>query len=398
MLSVAEARKRICEAVPALGTETIPLSEADGRVLAVDVESSRALPPHDNSAMDGFAVRASELPGTLPVAGIIAAGDAPDAVLPPGAVLRIMTGAPVPDGADSIVMRENVDDHGDTATFADAAILARHVRKRGEDVAVGDVVLTRGTALGPGEIGLLAALGSANVEVARRPRVALFSTGDELVDVSVEPAPGQIVNSNAYALAAQVREAGGVVVSSVIAPDDRDTLVSMLRESLEGADLLCSSGGVSVGDFDFVKEAFETVGVSMEFWKVAMKPGKPLAYGRTAAGTPVFGLPGNPVSSMVSFELFARPALRSMQGASVVARPTTAVTIQHDYAKKPGRAHFVRATVTRTPEGLVATTKAKQGSGMLTSMVGVDVLIEVPVDRGDISAGETLSAIVLRPA
>lgn len=398
MLSVAEARQRICEAVPVLEPEIVPLSEADGRVLAVDVESSRALPPHDNSAMDGFAVRAADLPGTLPVAGIVAAGDAPDAQLSPGAVLRIMTGAPVPAGADSIVMRENVDDHGDTATFADPAVLARHIRRRGEDVAVGDRVLDRGTVLGPGEIGLLAALGCAHVEVARRPRVALFSTGDELVDVSVEPGPGQIVNSNAYALAAQVREAGGVVVSSVIAPDDRDTLVTMLRESLDGADLLCSSGGVSVGDFDFVKEAFEQVGVEMEFWKVAMKPGKPLAYGRTPSGTPVFGLPGNPVSSMVSFELFARPALLTMQGATIVARPRTAVTMQHAYDKKPGRAHFVRATVTRTPDGLVATSKAKQGSGMLTSMVGVDVLVEVPADRGDIAAGEQLAAVVLRPA
>lgn len=373
----------------------VSIDAALGRVLVAPVTSGRALPPWDNSAMDGFAVRAAALPATLPVAGTIAAGDAPDVALPPGAVLRIMTGAPVPRGADAVVMREDVDDRGTEAVFGEPAEVGQHIRRAGEDVAVGATVVEGGVRLGPGEIGILAAIGCARIEVARRPRVAILSTGDELVDVDVRPAPGQIVNSNAYALAAQIRQAGGEPVHRGVAPDRREAIVTAVRAALAGADALVTCGGVSVGDYDFVKEAMDEVGVGLDFWKVAMKPGKPLAFGVTPEGKPVFGLPGNPVSSMVVFELFARPALLAMQGARVTERPIVPVVLEHGYRKQAGRAHYVRAVLRRDGERLIATPYGKQGSGMLSSMVGVDALVEIAAEAENLAPGATAPALLL---
>jgi molybdopterin molybdotransferase len=395
MLSVAQAKQRIRQALPAPAFEAVSIDEAGGRFVASEVVSGRALPPWDNSAMDGFAVRAAELPGTRPVAGTSAAGDRPDAVLPAGAVLRIMTGAPVPRGADAVVMREEVDDRGEQAVFAGGARAGQHIRRAGEDVAVGAAVVAAGARLGPGEIGILAAIGCARIEVARRPRVAILSTGDELVDVGVEPGPGQIVNSNAYALAAQIREAGGEPLHRGVAPDRREAIVTAVREALEAADALVTCGGVSVGDYDFVKEAMDEVGVALDFWKVAMKPGKPLAFGVTGDGKPVFGLPGNPVSAMVVFELFARPSLLAMQGARHPERPVTPVVLERGYRKEPGRAHYVRAVLRRDGDRLLATPHPKQGSGMLSSMVGIDALVEIAAEAGDLAPGTTAPALLL---
>jgi molybdopterin molybdotransferase len=223
-----------------------------------------------------------------------------------------------------------------------------------------------------------------------------LSTGDELVDVHTSPGPGQIVNSNAYALAVQVREAGGIPIQVGIAPDDRARLVEMMRTGLE-TDALVTSGGVSVGEFDFVKDAFAEAGVEMGFWRVAMKPGKPLAFGVGAAGTPVLGLPGNPVSSLVSFELFGRPALLAMQGALRVERARVEVVLDSRYDKRPGRAHFLRSKLTRVGDELHAAPHPKQGSGMLTSMLDVDALVEVARDSGTVEAGTRLPAWLLRP-
>jgi molybdopterin molybdotransferase len=396
MLTVAEARSRILAALPAMADEPVDLDEAGGRVLAAPALATRQLPPHDNSAMDGFAVRCADLPGTLPIVGTIAAGAAPGATLEPGTVMRIMTGAPVPQGADGVVMREVVEDRGDAATFAEPCPSGQHIRGAGEDVTPGAEVLGAGVTLGPGEIAMLAAQGHATVRVARRPRVALLSTGDELVDVHVTPGPGQIVNSNAYALAVQVREAGGIPIHVGIAPDNRERLVEMMRSGLE-ADALFTSGGVSVGEFDYVKEAFAEAGVEMDFWRVAMKPGKPLAFGVSSSGTPVFGLPGNPVSSVVSFELFGRSALLAMQGARRVERPRVEVILGSRYEKNPGRAHFVRARLTRDGDALRAEPHPKQGSGMLSSMLEVDALVEVARDSGTVEPGTRLPAWLLRP-
>lgn len=395
MLTVSEARARIQAAVRPLPGEIVAIDDALGRWLARDIMASRDLPPCDNSAMDGFAVRAQDVPGTLPVAGTIAAGHVPGRALVPGTALRIMTGAPMPPGADAVVIREDVDDRGDAASFPDRAIIGQNVRVRGEDVAAGEVVLSAGTHVGPGEIGLLAALGHAVVPVGKRPAVAIMSTGDELVGVDVVPRPGQIVNSNAYALAAQVREAGGVPVHAGIAPDDRQILVTMLAQGL-AADVLLTSGGVSVGDYDHVKAAFADAGVDVDFWKVAMKPGKPLVFGVTATGQPVFGLPGNPVSTMVVFELFVRPALLAMQGAGVLDRPRVEVVLTTGYHKSPGRAHLVRARLERRGDTLFATPLVKQSSGALSSMVGVDALLDIDKDAGSLAPGERVWALLFR--
>lgn len=396
MLSVREALARVLDGAPRLPAESAPLRQARGRVLAEDLVAGRDLPPCDNSAMDGFAVRAADVPGELPVDGTIAAGDAPDRALAPGHALRIMTGAPLPAGADAVVIREEADDRGDRVAIEVGATPGENLRRRGEDVARGQTALRAGAVLGPGEIGLCAALGFATVPVARRPRVAILSTGDELVDVSVEPAPGQIVSSNDYALAAQVEEAGGEPVSLGIVGDDRAALEAALARGL-GEDVLLTSGGVSVGDFDFVKDAFAAAGVALDFWKVAMKPGKPLAFGRAQSGALVFGLPGNPVSSMVSFELFVRPALRAMLGAARTLRPRAEVVLAADYAKPPGRAHFVRATLERRGGELLATPHTRQGSGMLSSMVGIDCLIEIAAESSGLAAGERAPALLLSP-
>ncbi len=397
MLSVKQATDRIRSGVPQLPAEELAIGDADGRVLAADVVARRKLPPYNNSAMDGFALRAEDLPGTLPITGVVAAGDRPGALtLAPGTAVRIMTGAPVPAGADTVVMREQADDRGDSVAIELSPKPGAHIRGAGEDVAEGDTVIVAGARLGPGEIGLCAALGCARVGVRRRPRVGILSTGDELVDVDVEPAPGQIVNSNSYALAAQVREAGGEPVQLGIAPDDRDALGDYLRRGLE-LDVLCTSGGVSVGDYDYVKPCFEQLGVQLDFWKVAMKPGKPLAFGVAPAGTLVFGLPGNPVSSMVVFELFVRPVLLLMQGAAELDRPRAQVTLAVEYRKKPGRTHYVRASIARTGAELAATPNERQGSGMLRSMVGIDALIELDAELGDIAAGTRVPALLMRP-
>jgi molybdopterin molybdotransferase len=395
VLSIAEARARILAAVPRLPAEEVDLAQAQDRILAGAVRAVRPLPAWDNSAMDGFAVRAAELPGELPVAGVIAAGDPPGRVLAPGSSLRIMTGAPVPVGADAVVMRENAQDLGERVRFADGVRVGRDIRRAGEDVAAGDPILDAGARLGAGEIGLLAAQGLARVAVARRPRVAILSTGDELVPLGREPGPGQIVSSNAWALAAQVREAGGEPVDCGIASDDRDALVARLHAALAGADALVSSGGVSVGDFDHVKEAFAAAGVAIDFWKVAMKPGKPLAFG-AAAGTPVFGLPGNPVSSMIGFELFVRPALLAMQGAARTGRVEVRVRLAAAYRKEPGRAHVLRARLERDGAELVAHLHPRQGSAMMSSMVGLDALVLVDADAGDQPAGARLPALLVR--
>ena len=405
MLSIAEATARIQELVGQRSSkpEMVPIDRALGRILARDITARRPLPPLDNSAMDGFALRSCDVPGQLSVLGTIAAGDPPGATLGAGQAWRIMTGAPLPAGADTVVIREDAVATREQVTVAETSALGDNIRRAGEDIGIGDLAVAAGARIGAGEIGLMAALGHAVVPVSRQPRVAIMSTGDELVGVDVVPGPGQIVNSNAYALAAQVREAGGIPVPAGIAPDRLGVLVDMLRAGLE-CDVLLTSGGVSVGDFDHVKRAFADVGVNLDFWKVAMKPGKPLAFGASATGTLVFGLPGNPVSSMLSFEIFARPALLALQGATRTQRVRAQVRLTTPYRKRVGRTHFVRARLQRVSgtgqpadaaQHLVATPLAKQGSGMISSMVGADALLEIPAEVERVAAGAWVSAILL---
>ena len=393
MLSVDDARSRILELIDRLEVETVAITEAAGRILAADATAGRSLPPWDNSAMDGFAVRTADVPGELPVGGTAAAGDPPGSHQA-GTATRIMTGAPLPDGADCVVIREVVDDRGDTVVIDRAVKPGDNIRREGEDIEKGAVAVAAGTRLGAAEIGLLAAVGHPTLEVTRQPRVAILSTGEELIEVTAAPPPDKIINSNAYALAVQVAEAGAVPDRRPIASDDLDETTGAIAAALADNDVLVTSGGVSVGDYDVVKQALSAAGVDIDFWKVAMKPGKPLAFGR-AGDKLVFGLPGNPVSSMVSFELFVRPALLALQGASDLGRPRARVVLSAPYRKSPGRAHFIRATL-RRGEKLEAIPLSKQGSGMLTSMIGADALVIAPAESGEIAAGTELEALVLR--
>lgn len=384
MLSVNEAAAKVLAAVAPLPSETVELEAAAGRILAAPVVATRPLPGFDNSAMDGYAVRAAELPATLPVVAVVAAGAAPGDAPPAGSAVRIFTGAPMPPGTDAVVLQEEAQRDGDLVTLP-ATAPGTHVRLAGEDLALGEQAVARGVRLGPGELGLCAALGAARLEVARRPRVAILATGDELVPVTQVPGPGQLVDSSRYALAAAVREAGGEVHALGIVPDEPEASRRAIAAAL-GYDVLLTTGGVSVGDRDFVKEAFTAAGVELELWKVAMKPGKPLAFGR-AAHTLVFGLPGNPVSSMVSFELFVRPALLALQGALRCVRAQVPVVLPAGYRKPAGRAHFLRALVEREGAMLRATLHAKQGSAMQTSMVGVNALVEIGAELTAIEPG-----------
>jgi molybdopterin molybdotransferase len=398
MLPVDEALSRILArvaAAPSAAGDEVPLAEAHGRFLSADVVAGRPLPGVDNSAMDGFAVRAADLPGTLPVVATITAGQR-GASLAAGTAVRIMTGAPLPAGADTVVMLEDSTAAGAGHVSLPAAPVGDHVRRQGEDVAAGERVLGAGIRLGAGELGLLAALGVARPRVTRRPRVALLATGDELVSVDTAPGPGQVVDSSAYALAAQIRDAGAEPVYLGVARDDRAALVATLRQAL-GHDALVTTGGVSAGDKDHVRDALAEAGVVPDFWKVAMKPGKPLAFG-TAGAVPVFGLPGNPVSSMVAFELFVRPALLALAGAAVVTRPRAPVVLPGGYRKPPGRAHYLRARLHRDGERLIADLHARQGSGMLSSMIGAAALVEIDRDLGDIPPGGTAPALLLEAA
>lgn len=397
MLSVAEARGRIFERVRPLEAEEVSLGHALGRFLAGAVAAGRGLPPFDNSAMDGFAVRAADLPGELAVAGAIAAGAAPDALLAPGTALRIMTGAPMPRGADAVVMREEADDRGDRVLFTRPAAPGQHVRRAGEDIARGAEVLAAGARVGPGEIAALASLGHAAVRVGRRPRLVILSTGDELCRLGGTPRPGQIISSNEHALAAQAIEAGAEVLGAHLVPDDRAATEAALAAA-QGCDLLVTSGGVSVGDHDHVRAAMEAVGIAIDFWKVAMRPGKPVTFGVAPGGALCFGLPGNPVSSLVSFELFVRPTLLALAGAGERdrERPRAEVVLADPIGKSPGRTHYLRARLTRRGDLLEATPHSKQGSGMLSSLVGVDALIEVAAELGDLPAGARCPALLLR--
>jgi molybdopterin molybdotransferase len=394
MLSVDEVCARILSRAFLLAPEVVGLDAALGRILATDLVAAGPLPPFANSAMDGFAARSAELPGELPIAGEAAAGH-PAGPLAPGRAVRIMTGAPLPAGADCVVMKEDADDRGGSVVLP-AAPSGQHVPRAGEDVAAGQRVLQAGTAIDPGAVGILAALGHAEVEVWQRPRVAIVPTGDELVPLGIAPGAGQIVESNGWALAAQVREAGGLPRLYPIAADRPDELGRALAEALTSADVLLTSGGVSAGDHDHVRGALLALGVAIDFWKVAIKPGKPLVFGVAPVGALVFGLPGNPVSSMVSFELFVRPALRQMQAAAQIDRPRAVVTLAAPYRKAPGRAHAVRASLRRDGDVLVATPHDKQGSGMLSSMLGVDALLVLDAARGDLAAGDRAPALLLR--
>ena len=407
-LTVREAAEALLAELTPLERETVVLDAAVGRVLARDVVSPLALPPWDNASMDGYAVRAEDVRGArgdapvaLPVTGTIPAGGMPDSPLAPGTAIRIMTGAPVPEGADSVIRVEDTDRGDQQVLIADARDAGRNVRPRGEDLRKGEVALEAGTVIGPAQFGVLASIGAATVEVHRKPRVAVLATGDELVDVDEFDqvmAGRRIVSSNSYTLRAAASVAGADVVDLGRCGDDRQALRERLESADGGCDLLLTSGGVSVGTFDFTREVLRELGAKMKFWRVKIRPGGPLGFG-LLRDTPWLGLPGNPVSALVTFELFARPAIRRLRGErSPFPRPVT-VTLEEEVSIGAPLTHFLRVKLSSDARGaLRARLTGPQGSGLLTSMARADALLVVPLEqfgRGPVSAGATLPALPL---
>lgn len=402
MKTVDEARAEILSAFLPIGEERVMLLAGLGRFLSQPIAARHDAPPFDNSAMDGYALRAShtldasdQTPVALPVRGESRAGGPAVEPLAEHAAMRIFTGAPMPDGADAVVLQEDTTREGDILSVREAAREHDNVRRRGSDLRAGQPMLARGARLMPGELGLLASQDIASVTVYRRPRVAILATGDELRDIGEPTRPGSIVNSNAYGLAAQVLEAGG---EPWVLPPCRDVLSEAQAAIVAGlgADVLVICGGVSVGEYDVVRDALVAAGVELAFWKISMKPGKPVAHAR-AGRVPVLGLPGNPVSAWVTFELFVRPGLRKMLGDPRPERPRVPVTLAQPITRRPGRTEFARARLRAEPSGLVAELLSRQGSGSLPSVAGVDALVILPAERDTLPAGTALEAVLLAP-
>jgi molybdopterin molybdotransferase len=402
-LTAAEALHSILDATPVLGPETVAVRQALGRVLAGPIVSKRELPPADNSAMDGYAVRVADLagvsrerPAELEITGEIPAGGSPERPVGPGEAVRILTGAPVPPGADAVVPQEDTGREGNRLRVWVTPELRDNIRDAGEDVRAGEQVLAAGTLVGPSHLGMLASLGRAVVPVHRRPRVAIFSSGDELVEPDEAVDGGRIVSSNSYSLAAQCLELGAEPVYLGIARDTPEDLERHFRAGL-GADVLVSSAGVSVGDRDFVRGALAKLGCSLVFWGVKIKPGYPLAFGRFApdGGPLVFGLPGNPVSAMMTFEQFVRPALRKMTGHRNWFRPTLQAKLAETLTKKAGRLHFVRVGLERRDGEVFARSTGSQSSGVLRSMTRAQGLLLFPAEATELREGDTATVQIL---
>ncbi len=384
MLTVEEALARVLACVPQIGVERVGLREAHGRVLAETVHAPGELPPWTASAMDGFAVRAADVPGELRVLETVAAGGVPRLVVAPGTATRIMTGAPVPEGADCVVMVEDTEDAGaERVRIRVGASPGQHLRPRGSEVPRGAAVLEAGKVLSSGAVGVCAAIGVPSVRVYVRPRVAILSTGDEVVEPGFPLGPGQIHSSNGHALAALVREAGGEPVDLGNAPDDPRAIADAFRSALR-CDVVLSTGGVSVGDYDHVKGVLADLGVAMDFWRVAMKPGKPLAFG-AIGGRPVFGLPGNPVSCMVNFYQFVRPLLRKMLGDPRPFLPVVDAELVGRTRRKPGRPEFIRVRLFREGSAIRGEVAGHQGSAGVLSMADAHGFALIPGDATEIA-------------
>ena len=404
MLSVPEASARILEHIVPLPAERVALLDALGRVLAEPAHAPMTLPAWDNSAMDGYAVRAEDIdvatperPVRLRVLETVAAGAFPTQRVGEGDAIRIMTGAPLPDGADTVVRVEDTDAGTSSVLVRDARDARRNVRPRGEDFREGDPLVDAGASLGAAQLGVLASIGRATVTVHRQPRVGILGSGDELVDLERfhEVLAGKkIVSSNGYTLHALVRDAGGVPVNLGIARDDPVSLRDHLARSA-GCDLLLTSAGVSVGEFDYTREVISALGAEMKFWRVRMRPGAPLGFGLLGQ-MPWIGLPGNPVSAMVTFELFVRPVVRRMLGHGRLFRRPISVVLEEPVSIGARLTHFLRCIVSTRDDGTVsARLTGPQGSGILTSMARANALLVVPEDRPRVEAGETLHAVPL---
>ena len=404
MLTVPEAVAEITSGIQPRDVERVPLLDALGRVLAAPAIAPYTLPQWDNSAMDGYAVSAADVahatadaPVVLPVHGTIAAGGFASRALRNGEAVRIMTGAPLPEGADTVIRVEDTDGGAERVTIRNARDVKKNIRPRGEDYREGATVIARGTPLAAAQLGVLASLGYAQVDVHRRPVVAIAGSGDELVDLDQfdEVLAGKkIVASNRYTLDALVRQAGGIPKHLGNAADTPESLRSVLEQS-RGCDLLVTSAGASVGEFDYTRQVLESLGADLRFWRVRMRPGAPLGFG-TLDGMPWIGLPGNPVSAMVTFELFARPVVRRMLGHTRLFRRPVSALLEEPVTIGAKLMHFLRAITHINEEGMLTVRlTGPQGSGILTSMSQANALLVVPEDRPRVEAGERLNVLPL---
>ena len=400
MIPVQEALDTILSKIQFKGVEKIPLDQALGRVMAEDVVSRINNPPLDNSAMDGYALIAGDIQSATPENPVklemveeIAAGYTAKGTLKPGQTMRIMTGAPIPPGADAVLMQEDTQKDGDSILCLDRADVEENIRRAGEDIKIGESVLKKGTTLSPAHIGMLAVIGRSQIAVSQRPTVSILSTGDEILELDETPQGPQIFNSNGHMLAAQIKSAGGIPIYLGIAKDTEKDLMEKFEWALK-ADIVVSSGGVSVGDYDLVKSSLQKMGQDMLFWKVAMKPGKPLAFGRIGK-TPIFGLPGNPVSSFVSFEQFVRPSLRKVLGCSDLSHKTVQAKLTRTIHKKPGRLHFLSSIVSWADGEYTVTPAGEQGSGILKSAANANGLLIFPLEAEEIKQGQVVAVQLL---
>jgi molybdopterin molybdotransferase len=413
LLSVAEAQAKLLGNIEALEAVDSPILECLGQVLAADVFSPINIPPMDNSSMDGYAVMSADTKGAgqqnprvLRVIGVVGAGTVCRSRVTPGTAVRIMTGAPLPKGADSVARFEYTDDSSRGKPSGEIGILAEiepgaDIRKTGRDVASGSLVLRRGTVIRPAEVGVLASVGCASVRVHRRPVVAILATGDELVDITANLPPGKINNANSYSTGALVRRYGGIPRLLGTSPDREDAMRALLRNGID-SDMVITSGGVSMGDYDVVRKVLAAEG-EIIFWQVRARPGKPVVFGllrgsgktgRTK-GIPFLGLAGNPVSAMVNFELFARPALLKMLGRHNLDKPTIPAVLNEDIENPDGRRFFARAIVEKRDGRYYARLTGPQGSDMLTSMALANGLVVVPEDINHVNRGEVVTVMML---
>jgi molybdopterin molybdotransferase len=399
MLSFEDAREMILSNVAPMKAQPVEILSSLGRVIAEDVVAPINLPSFDNSAMDGYAVRVSDCNQFAPltVSGYIPAGGTAVAEVLPGNAIRIMTGAPVPSGCDAIVPLEDVEEVQEAGeeiwVVKTAPRTGQHIRRAGEDVKRGETVLPVGTLIRVPAVSILASLGRTQVQVYRKPLVAILATGDELVEPGQALAEGKLYNSNSVALAAAVREAGAEAIILGIARDNREHLLQMIASGLR-ADVLITAAGVSVGDRDFVRDMLAELGVNQLFWKVDMKPGKSMAFG-TSHGKPVFSLPGNPVSAMITFEEMVRPALLKMMGHRKVVKPLVTATLQEEMRKKSGTVFFSRVRLERVNSKFLASNAGNQDTGFVQTLLHADALAVLPADRVSFAAGEEINVHIL---